>query len=418
MELPRCLVKAMPALTLQEDEKSVTNMFHIAQPSHPASRRARAAAALVPLALLVLAATAGLLWRRQRLHERSARRLHERSARRLHKHAEASEVCLLEEPQAGAVSKRQHDMPQTVRGSSSCSRRHRIESMLLSQLSRPGQRIELVPLERLPAALTHQVGSLRRGSRPMVAAAAAATTTTMPAGGYARLQAVDEGQQHNSWGRFGSGGSRNSNAGLLETGAAGPPASRQRGLPTDSLRLAPGELEMQTAPDGRLCLLGEGSSCAVYLGRLGGYEDVAVKVSWVCSRTPEQRSAGPLVYYHISKQLASDSGICCVASQRGLPEEPARPLLPVRILPNGCASYDLCQMNLTYRYQVAELAPGMDSRHVWDEASLLRTCVHRRLVALLGVACQVIEGGVRVAAQAQPCFVDAHEHEHGHGNLQ
>ncbi len=39
--------------------------------------------------------------------------------------------------------------------------------------------------------------------------------------------------------------------------------------------------------------------------------------------------------------------------------------------------------------QVAELAPGMDSRHVWDEASLLRTCVHRRLVALLGVACQV-----------------------------
>ena len=109
----------------------------------------------------------------------------------------------------------------------------------------------------------------------------------MPAGGYARLQAVDEGQQHNSWGRFGSGGSRNSNAGLLETGAAGPPASRQWGLPTDSLRLAPGELEMRTAPDGRLCLLGEGSSSAVYLGRLGGYEDVAVKVSWV-------RTYGPL----------------------------------------------------------------------------------------------------------------------------
>ena len=31
----------------------------------------------------------------------------------------------------------------------------------------------------------------------------------------------------------------------------------------------------------------------------------------------------------------------------------------------------------------------MDSRRVWDEVSLLRTCVHRRLVALLGVACQV-----------------------------
>ena len=34
----------------------------------------------------------------------------------------------------------------------------------------------------------------------------------------------------------------------------------------------------------------------------------------------------------------------------------------------------------------------MDSRHVWHEASLLRACVHPRLVLLLGVACQV---GVR-----------------------
>ena len=39
-----------------------------------------------------------------------------------------------------------------------------------------------------------------------------------------------------------------------------------------------------------------------------------------------------------------------------------------------------------------ELAPGMDLRHVWHEVSLLRACVHRRLVALLGVVCQV---GVR-----------------------
>ena len=38
------------------------------------------------------------------------------------------------------------------------------------------------------------------------------------------------------------------------------------------------------------------------------------------------------------------------------------------------------------------MAPNHDSRHVWHEVSLLRTCVHRRLVALLGVACQV--GGV------------------------
>jgi serine/threonine protein kinase len=149
---------------------------------------------------------------------------------------------------------------------------------------------------------------MRRGSRPKAAAGISG-----PA--YSRLQAVAEEQQQDSWGSFsssrGSGGSMES---LPRAAAARPPASRQWGLETDSLRLAPGELQMQTAPDGSLCLLGEGSSSTVYLGRLGGYEDVAVKV--------------------------------------------------------------------------IEVSPGMDSRHVWHEVSLLRACVHRRLVALLGVACQ------------------------------
>ncbi len=276
LELPRCLIKAMPDLTILEDDQVVVRMFILAKSSHPASRRNPPAAALVPLALLVLAGAAGLLWRR--------RCLHERPASRLHTHADASEVSLLVD---GRASER--DEGPKPRGGSSCSRRYRIESMLRSQLSQPGQRIELVPLERLPAALTHQVGSLRRGSRSRLKVAAA-TAAAMPATGYARLQAVDEEQQHNGWGSFGSFGSGgNSNAGLLEAGASGPaaPTSRQWALPTDSLRLAPGELEMRTAPDGRLCLLGEGSSSAVYLGRLGGYEDVAVKVSWV-------RTYGPL----------------------------------------------------------------------------------------------------------------------------
>jgi len=261
----------MPALTLYAGNQTMSTSRLAAQAAHHANRRAWAALALVPLALLALAGTAGLAVR----HRRRGRQ----PAAPLGKYAEAAEFSLLVDGRASEPM----EGPKPRSSGSSCSQRHRIESMLRSQLSRPGQRIELVPLERLPAALTHQVGSLRRGGRPTAAAA----TASLPALGslpYSRLQAVDEGQQHNSWSSFGSGSGGDSNAGLLQEGSSGPSAlaSRQWGLATDSLRLAPGELELLSGPDGALCLVGEGTSWAVFRGRLAGQEDVAVKVRQLC----------------------------------------------------------------------------------------------------------------------------------------
>jgi len=40
-------------------------------------------------------------------------------------------------------------------------------------------------------------------------------------------------------------------------------------------------------------------------------------------------------------------------------------------------------------WQVVELFSGVDSQAAWHEAVLLRKCVHRRIVPLLGVALEV-----------------------------
>ena len=255
---------AMPALTVVSNDGTTIRVGIDLQPSQPHSR---AAAAILPLALLALAGVSVLALRRRQLRSQTADGRHSKAG--------AGETRPLVREQACEQSGLQHDGSPTAHGGS-CHRRHRIERMLRSQMSQPRQGIELVPLQRLPAGLAHQLGSMRHARRP-ISTAAAAADLQLPA--YSQLQPVWEGQQHGSWGGFSSSTGQGRAADLLGGSAARPPASRQWGLETDSLRLAPGELELCTGPSGTLCLLGEGSSSSVYLGRLGGYEDVAIKVS-------------------------------------------------------------------------------------------------------------------------------------------
>lgn len=270
-ELPRCLSKAMPALTVLSQNSTVTQVGMTSKQPQPGSRAAWAEVTTVLLALLALASAA--------VFARHRRRLQSRTADVVPKHADASEAGLLASTEAGRRRTPQHDRPRAV-CDNGCTRRQRIESLLRSKLSQPRKRIELVLLQQLPDALAHRVGFKQRGSQPTTAAEA------MPGAAFNGLQAVPEGWQYSSWGSFGSisssagGGPK----GLLEAATSRPrtPISRQWGLETDSLRLSPGELELLTGPDGTLCLLGEGSSSAVYLGRLGSYEDVAVKVRAPC----------------------------------------------------------------------------------------------------------------------------------------
>lgn len=258
----------MPALTVLSQNSTVARVGMTSKQPQRGSRAALAEAATVLLALLALASAA--------VFARHRRRLHSQAADGLPKHADASEAGLLASTEAGRRSTPQHDSPRGAGCHNGCTRRQRIQSLLRSQLSQPRQRIELVLLQQLPDASAHQVGSKQRGSQPTTAADA------MPGAAFSGLQAVLEERRYSIWGSFGSSssGGGSSTRGILEAAAARPqaPLSRQWGLDTDSLRLQPGELEMLTGPDGTLCLLGEGSSSAVYLGRLGSYEDVAVKV--------------------------------------------------------------------------------------------------------------------------------------------
>lgn len=254
-KLPPCAAKAMPSLTLYSQNQSIRSS---AAPgaAQRASARAWAAVAAVSLALLALAGAAGIAVRRRRQSSQPAGGLTT---------SDTQVTSLLIDRQARKPSNGR----KARTASSSCRRLHRIESMLRSQLVQ--SRIELVALQHLPAAMVHRVGCKH---------SPAAAPPALDPMHYSRLQPVDEEQQHNSWGSLGGSGSGDSSKAPLEAGTSRPPpASRQWGLGTDSLRLQPGELEMVGGPDDTLCLLGEGSSSAVFLGRLTGQEDVAVKVS-------------------------------------------------------------------------------------------------------------------------------------------
>lgn len=98
--------------------------------------------------------------------------------------------------------------------------------------------------------------------------------------------------------------------------------------------------------NGQMTVLGEGGQAIVYEGRLRG-KAVAIKVRGIL-KVPEMEKV---------RVFAS-----CMVAQ----------MLP-------------CPLVL----QVFELQPGLDSRVAWREVSLLRQCVHERLVPLLGVALTV-----------------------------
>ena len=145
----------------------------------------------------------------------------------------------------------------------------RLAALLHAELGSQQQRgIEMLPLEALPAALAHQLGSLRKATKsagaaraaasraaaaareaPAAAAAAAARAADVanwvPAEAHQLLSAQNAGEigLEVPPGVNQAGGAPSINEG--DDGSA-PPLSRQWGLPTDSLQVSPGHMEVST----------------------------------------------------------------------------------------------------------------------------------------------------------------------------
>lgn len=287
--LPECAFTAMPSFSVNARSRAADAQAAALRAAQRRRSRAMAAAALVPMALLALA---GAGWRA--VHRRRLREQPELKRRSLAREG----APLL--PMEGCSSREAGQRPEGAQlpFDFRC-RRQRIESLL----SGSRRRIEMTPMEQLPAALTHQIRSMRHGGWHAAGAAAAgapcggAASAAAPAVAAAAVELAPYSplqlHRHSSWGGFGSSsssGSRSSDCSGSSDGSrdgATPRGSRRWGLETHSLQLLPGELELYTAPDGTLALLGEGSSAAVYLGNLGGL-DVAVKVGGVCTAAEEK----------------------------------------------------------------------------------------------------------------------------------
>ncbi|KAL4440185.1 hypothetical protein ABPG75_003186 [Micractinium tetrahymenae] len=370
--LPACFATALANAVFLTNDTSVSMAATVAAQAAQAARLPAgllALAVLLPLTAVVVGAVAAHVVRQRRRRRRQAAGPGEEEWRDVE--------CLLVHMQRQQEQRQRHGLPAkrggsggSGRGSAASgapssvlelpgsSRRARLEAQLSAQVATSGGSgqggrvgaVEMLPLEALPTALAHQLGSLRR---------AAAATLAGGGGGAARASGHASSVQahcHTLGGSTAVG--TGSGSGLLDAckaadvdaWAAGalaaspppsepgssPPLSRQWGMATDSLRLSAGELQLLVGPDGRFVELGAGSYAVVYCGRLKG-RPVAVKMF--------------------------------------------------------------------------ELEAGMDSGVVWREVSLLRSCTHPRIVPLLGVALkghlvllamELMGGGSLRAALQQP----------------
>ena len=260
-ELPPCVAHAMPQLWFP----------HTDRPQARQGRQPRlsvfvslAALLLVVLAVLALAAT--LAGRRAARRRRQLQWIAaDRPARDLYsllhhnqqqRHSSAPALLHAEAGEAG-------DAPMLSRRGQA-----RLAALLQAELGGQQLGIELMPLDALPAALAHQLGSLRkavaagsslqgsrRGTRPLLLAAA---EEAVAGGAGAADRLPEDADPLLSSGRWAAGldlrapGSRlaisasgsggRSGGGRSSSSSSGPPTSRQWGLPTDSLRLPSSDL--------------------------------------------------------------------------------------------------------------------------------------------------------------------------------
>jgi hypothetical protein len=125
--------------------------------------------------------------------------------------------------------------------------------------------------------------------------------------------------------------------------------------------------------------LGAGSHSVVYLAKLQGM-DVAVKVC-----RPSARGCVPCRW-------------CCCCGARIRVSFPALAIMPCQPGLSSLLPFLPCPDLHCTALQVCELLPGTDSRAIWREVSILRSCAHERIVPLFGVALKVWRAACSLAA--------------------
>lgn len=128
--------------------------------------------------------------------------------------------------------------------------------------------------------------------------------------------------------------------------------------------------------------LGAGSHSVVYLAKLQGM-DVAVKVC-----RPSARGCVPCRW-------------CCCCGALIRMSFPALAIMPCRAGQPARTEQPPACLALLWpctALQVCELLPGTDSRAIWREVSILRSCAHERIVPLFGVALKVWPAACSLAA--------------------
>ena len=226
-----------------------------AQPVVAATRHHLAVILGMPLLLLLLlgGGIAGqAVWRRRRLRRDAAGGY--RPGRQILPHAWQQQqqhnyaLQLAAESHAASGAAREGSGPQLR-----LRRQARLAALLREELGSQQQRgIEMLPLDAQPAALAHQLGSLRKTAiAGAVASAAAARAAAAARGAYVANWVPEEAQQllgpqHASDVEplAGLAAAATSAGGGWHSSAAAP-ISRQWRLPTNSLQVSPNQLEVR-----------------------------------------------------------------------------------------------------------------------------------------------------------------------------
>lgn len=235
--LPDCVARDMSLLTISGN---TTDASDDAPPPSPEPSSGSSAGSpglgLLAGALATAAAVAAAAAGRMQLRRRKAARA------RLWRDAEAEELLGGAPHSAtssdGAAAAAAGARARPSAGGLVCvNRRKRLAALLSDEVQRGrGGAVEMVPMEALPTALAHQLGSSRWRSLPP-ARPARGSMAAVPEEGAA---AVSDALQH-EWASMPP-------AAAVSSGGAGatvhPPASRQWQLPSESLRLQEQELEV------------------------------------------------------------------------------------------------------------------------------------------------------------------------------
>lgn len=238
---PACAWEALAHLTVYPQESSSAAAAFTALPQQPAAVAAAAClAAAAPLAALA----AAVLWRQRRLAST---------------HASAVYALRNADAVAGEAQRAAGQPPCAV--GEQAARRRRLQARLATCLRTEGGRLELLPPNALPAVLAHNLS--RSAARHADVHERDRRQQTRPEQSRQPLLAeraapCQAGAEHAS-------------------GVAAGAQCRQWGLPTESLRLDSGWLELVVDRQGQLVELGAGSHAVCYLARLQG-SPAAVKV--------------------------------------------------------------------------------------------------------------------------------------------